>query len=241
MSFSLRLIANTPTGSCICLIYEDNRCCFANIGASIHFPIDYLSDTDNLFGSNSETKRIFYIEGFFVSNRFAVCQQIYERYCGGNRSKMNIFASNLSADYMIHKHTEEINYLSNKSNILFGNRNEFDALAKVNGFTSGTQQIHAFLDVLQNGEQKICIVTNGSQFVDIFTLEMSNGIRNLKHEQLEVDAVDKEDIVDTTGAGDSFVAGFFYAFLREDNVLDCVRFGISTASQKIRVIGAKLK
>lgn len=169
-----------------------------------------------------------------------MCEQIYERYChGDDRKTRNLFAANLSADYMINRHKEAINFLAIKSNILFGNRNEFDALAKVNGFSSITQQIEAFLRHLKNGEQKICIVTNGSQFVETFILQADEP--DYKYRKLEVDAVDKADIVDTTGAGDSFVAGFFYAYLKEENIFDCVRCGIKTASQKIRVIGAKLK
>jgi sugar/nucleoside kinase (ribokinase family) len=44
--------------------------------------------------------------------------------------------------------------------------------------------------------------------------------------------------VDTTGAGDSFVAGFISGLLRKEPLLDCVKCGAATASIAIQSIGA---
>ena len=44
--------------------------------------------------------------------------------------------------------------------------------------------------------------------------------------------------VDTTGAGDSFVAGFVSGLLRGESLLECAKFGAATASIAIQFVGA---
>lgn len=43
-----------------------------------------------------------------------------------------------------------------------------------------------------------------------------------------------------TGAGDSFVAGFIHAFLRQRPINECVEHGIIISSKVIKVIGCNL-
>ena len=45
-------------------------------------------------------------------------------------------------------------------------------------------------------------------------------------------------MVDTTGAGDSFVAGFLASVLRGRDLAACVTFGCAVAALNIRKIGA---
>ncbi|MEM3039947.1 MAG: carbohydrate kinase family protein [Candidatus Methanomethylicaceae archaeon] len=47
------------------------------------------------------------------------------------------------------------------------------------------------------------------------------------------------NVVDTTGAGDAFDAGFMAAFINRMNVEECLRWGIATASLKIQRRGAR--
>lgn len=121
IQYSLQKIGSHSTGSCICLIYEDNRCCFANIGASKHFTSTFLTTTDDLPNLNSSVQQhnqqqIFYIEGFFVSDRMQVCYDIYEQFFdeSNNADYLRLFAANLSAEYIIKNYSEAINYLAYK-------------------------------------------------------------------------------------------------------------------------------
>jgi sugar/nucleoside kinase (ribokinase family) len=45
-------------------------------------------------------------------------------------------------------------------------------------------------------------------------------------------------VVDTTGAGDNFVAGLISGLLRQQCLLDCLRFASATASVSLRAVGA---
>jgi sugar/nucleoside kinase (ribokinase family) len=50
-------------------------------------------------------------------------------------------------------------------------------------------------------------------------------------------AMPVEDVKDTTGAGDAFWAGFISVYLREKELGDCVRKGISIATKKVQKFG----
>jgi ribokinase len=49
----------------------------------------------------------------------------------------------------------------------------------------------------------------------------------------------KDAVVDTTGAGDAFNAGFLYGILNKKSLLDCGKLGNFVASRKITRMGAR--
>jgi sugar/nucleoside kinase (ribokinase family) len=57
-------------------------------------------------------------------------------------------------------------------------------------------------------------------------------------ERLIVPAYPAPIVVDTTGAGDNFVAGFISGLLHNQSLLDCLKFGSATASVSVRAMGA---
>lgn len=59
-----------------------------------------------------------------------------------------------------------------------------------------------------------------------------------KDETSAVPAYRIDKVVDTTGAGDSFVAGFIYGLVNSMPLIDCSRFGNATASCSVEHIGA---
>jgi len=45
-------------------------------------------------------------------------------------------------------------------------------------------------------------------------------------------------VIDTMGAGDSFIAGFIYGILKRNSIQECLKLGAETASKTIRYFGA---
>lgn len=88
-----------------------------------------------------------------------------------------------------------------------------------------------------DGHNKIIVITDGNQPIEIYTLVLNEPF---KWETLDVRVVKKQDVIDTTGAGDAFVAGFFHAFLQQNPIKDCAHFGMEIALRKLKNIGAHL-
>lgn len=61
-----------------------------------------------------------------------------------------------------------------------------------------------------------------------------------RDEIVRVPARPVEKVVDTTGAGDFFAAGFLYGHSRGDNLAECVRKATVLAAYVIEVVGTKL-
>ena len=75
---------------------------------------------------------------------------------------------------------------------------------------------------------KMSVITKGS--------EGGMVIRN--EERVEVEAF-KVEVVDTTGAGDAFAAGFLYAYMKGFSLEVCLLTGNFSASYCIQRIGAR--
>lgn len=57
-------------------------------------------------------------------------------------------------------------------------------------------------------------------------------------QEIEIPAYEDAKVIDTTGAGDSFVAGFIWGLKNQMPLEDCARFGCAVASCTVEKIGA---
>jgi sugar/nucleoside kinase (ribokinase family) len=60
-----------------------------------------------------------------------------------------------------------------------------------------------------------------------------------REETQSVNAFPIENLVDTTGAGDLFAAGFLVGLSREQTLADCARLGALAAAEVIQHYGAR--
>lgn len=183
---------------------------------------------------NLQGNVVCYIEGFFLTERSHVCRTIVQRLCKPNSNVT--LAVNLSAPYIVDQNIDDVNYLVGKADIVFGNKDEFEVLAKCNQINTVIEFICSMNENL-DGRNKIVVITDGNQPIEIYTL-ISN--EPFKWETLDVRVVKQQDVIDTTGAGDAFVAGFFHAFLRNEPIKDCASFGMEVAVKKLKNVGAHL-
>lgn len=221
-------MANCSTGTCVCLIEGDSRCCYANIGASIRFEKSFLQQNLINMIDKDLRQQIFYIESFFITgNRFTICQYISEEIC----KQSKILAINLSATYLIEQHPAEIKYLAERSTILFGNHEEFMQIAHLFEQTDVKSVLQHLIDSSQN--EKLIVCTNGGSDVE-FCHRNPNGIHSGVVQSV---VLPMDQIIDTTGCGDAFVAGFFDGYLQAHKIEDCIKRGVEIASRKIRLVG----
>lgn len=83
--------------------------------------------------------------------------------------------------------------------------------------------------------QRVSVITVGCEPV-IVAIGQADG-REPEVHTIEVPKIAKDLIVDTNGAGDSFVGGFFAALSLGEPVLDCVRAGIALSGHVVQRLG----
>ena len=138
------------------------------------------------------------------------------------RNKIKI-AMSLSDIFCVSRHKEDFfKLLKNDLNILIGNENEINELMQKKNLLDTMNELKSF--------NKVIIITrseNGS--VAILNSEVTNC------ESIKVD-----NILDLTGAGDLFAAGFLKEYLDKSHIKKCLQTGSELAAKIIQKIGARL-
>lgn len=86
-------------------------------------------------------------------------------------------------------------------------------------------------ELLRKGNAEAVIETTGAAGCRVYT--MNSGIINCD----EVAATKPDAVIDTTGAGDSFLAGFMYGVVHGFNYTDCAKYGATISSFIIEASG----
>jgi sugar/nucleoside kinase (ribokinase family) len=136
----------------------------------------------------------------------------------------NIAAMSLSDLFCVDRHKPDfLNLVKNKLDIIFANEQEISSLIEAKNFNeviNFSKKLNKFLVITRGKKGSIAI--NGDQVIE-------NDIqKNLK-------------IVDLTGAGDLFAAGFLHGYINKLSTKECLVKGTEMASRVIQQIGARLK
>jgi sugar/nucleoside kinase (ribokinase family) len=131
-------------------------------------------------------------------------------------------ALTLSDPFCVDRHRAEFMHLiSGHVDIVFANEEETKSLFEVDNFDTALQQIrgHCEIAALTRSEKGAVIVAGGDIHV--------------------VDAAPVDRVIDTTGAGDLFAAGFLYGLTNGRTLVDCGRIGGLAAAEIISHYGAR--
>lgn len=221
----------TRTGQCVCLCHGSDRSLTANIGAALECTKSHVQENVEKL---TQEPSYYYIEGFFIPNKMDICRYLNEKF---SENSNTIFITNLNAPYIVKTFPKDITWMVNKADIVFGNRDEFEELASLDGFQTMDDLIADLISKYEKvDKQKVIVITDGSSPVLLY-----EGNRNgIDTSIVEVPHVNAEDIVDTTGAGDSFVAGFISAHMQGEDNKKCIEFGCKISAAVIKTIGCNL-
>lgn len=229
--FSLQQLSEIKTGTCICLCQGEARSLTANIGAALSVEKSFIEEALQKFSTNP---KIYYIEGFFIPEKMHICRFLYEKYIDCDET---LLVTNLNAPYIVKTYPKDITWLSKKADVLFGNRDEFEELANMNEFDSMDDLLVDLFKAYTKSTSKIIVITDGSNPVLFYSGNSSSGVES---DIVKVPKVKPEDIIDTTGAGDSFVAGFLQGMLEGKEIRECIEFGCEISAKVIKVLGCNL-
>ncbi|MDB4985457.1 MAG: putative carbohydrate/purine kinase [Myxococcaceae bacterium] len=131
-------------------------------------------------------------------------------------------ALSLSDAFCVARHRREFSRLiEDHVDILFANEDEIRALTETHDFESAVAAVRGRCEVsvLTRGAQGAVVLANDERFV--------------------ITAEPVERVVDTTGAGDLFAAGFLYGFTNGYGPGDAARIGSICAAEVISHVGAR--
>ena len=138
-------------------------------------------------------------------------------------SNANKVAMSLSDLFCVDRHkTNFLNLVKNKLDITFANEQEITSLIEAKNFNeviSFSKQLNKLV-IVTRGE-KGAIAVNGDEVIE------SDVKKNLK-------------IIDLTGAGDLFAAGFLHGYINKLSTKECLVKGTELSSKVIQQIGARL-
>jgi sugar/nucleoside kinase (ribokinase family) len=131
-------------------------------------------------------------------------------------------AFTLSDPFWVSRWRDEFRTLLNSGiDILFANEDEAKALFEVEQFDEVVQALRPWPGIAAvTRSEKGCVVMRGAEFHVI-------------------DAVPDVTVVDTTGAGDQYAAGFLYGLSKVKPLADCGRLGCMAAAEVISHFGAR--
>jgi sugar/nucleoside kinase (ribokinase family) len=131
-------------------------------------------------------------------------------------------AFTLSDPFCVGRYREEfLELLGRDLDILFANEDEAKALFEVETFDEVLQHMEQWGGIAAlTRSEKGCVVVRGSE-VHV------------------IDAAPVTQLIDTTGAGDQFAAGFLYGLVRGKDLAVCGRLGVLAAGEIISHYGAR--
>lgn len=202
---------NSPTGTAIAFISADSERTFAtHLGAAVEL------GPDDLRPEYFKDYDILYIEGYAIYN-----MPLIEKACRIARDQKMKVVIDLASYNVVEASLEDFRLIiGNYANIVFANEEEAKAYTG-KGPEEALEVISRECDiaVIKAGSEGSWI-QRGSEIIKIGTPEVN--------------------LLDTTGAGDLYAAGFLYGYSSECNLEVCGQYGSLVAGKVIEILGARM-
>lgn len=203
------------TANCLVLVTPDaQRTMLTYLGASIHLkPADV--DLDVI-----KDAQVTYLEGYLWDPEDA--KQAFRAAAQAARAAGREVALSLSDPFCVDRHRADfLDLIAGHVDILFANEAEIKALYQVDDFEAAAAKVkgHCKIAALTRSEKGSVVVSGG--------------------ETVAVAAAPVSQVIDTTGAGDAYAAGFLYGHTRDGDLATCARMGGIAAAEVIAQIGAR--
>ncbi|MDD3020490.1 MAG: adenosine kinase [Alphaproteobacteria bacterium] len=214
--FDTPALENGPaTAQCLILVTPDaQRTMNTFLGASTRITAEDIDE--DLIASS----RITYLEGYLFDDDQAKAAFIKAAELVKKHGKK--LALTLSDPFCVVRHRDDFRKLvENHVDILFANEEEVKELVQIDDVEQAHKSIAGFCDT--------SVVTLGAKGSRIMSGEDVVLVKSIAPKQL----------VDTTGAGDSYAAGFLFGLTENKPLAECGRLGSLAASEVISHMGPR--
>lgn len=207
--------SGAPTGRCLILVTPDaQRSMSTYLGAAVEFgPGDIQADV-------IRNSQITYLEGYLFDPQEA--KKAFRRAAQIVHESEHQLALTLSDVFCVERHRAAfLDLIKNEVDILFANQNELLALYQTQelGEAIAAAREHCKIAVTTRSEKGAIIVAHAATF--------------------EIDAEPVAKVVDTTGAGDLFAAGFLFGLTQDLGLAEAGRLGAIAAAEVISHYGPR--
>jgi sugar/nucleoside kinase (ribokinase family) len=204
-----------PTGRCLIVVTPDAERTMSTYLGSSELLGPELVDPELIAAA-----QVTYLEGYLFDR--VPAQEAYWKASQTAHDAGRRVSLTLSDTFCVERHRNEWRQLvADQVDVLFANEEEAKALYEVDTFEEALTAARADVEV--------AIVTCGS----------NGSVIARGDEVVQVPAHPVEKVVDTTGAGDLYAAGFLFGFTRDRSLEDCGRLGSVAASAVIGHTGAR--
>jgi fructokinase len=204
-----------PTARCLIFVTPDAQRTMATyLGASVGFsPADL--DLDLI-----RSAKVLYLEGYLWDSEPA--KRAFVQAASAARTAGRKVALSLSDAFCVERHRDSFRDLvAEHVDLLFANEAEILALYQTDSFDQALQKVR--------GQCEIAALTRSEK-----------GSLVLQGDEIHVvDAISLGSVIDTTGAGDLYAAGFLYGYTRGFGLYDCGRLGALAAGEVISHMGPR--
>jgi fructokinase len=208
---------NLSTGASIILITPDSeRTMCTYLGISSHLSADDINE------NNIIDQELIFLEGYLWDK--GISEKMFKHAISiAKKNKVKI-AMSLSDIFCVTRHKQDFyNLLKNDLDILIGNENEINELANKKNLLDSVNQLKEL--------NKLIVITRSE-----------NGSMAIKNNEIiNCNSTKVKKVLDLTGAGDLFAAGFLKEYLDNSDIKKCLETGSILASKIIQKIGARLE
>jgi len=203
-----------PTARCLILVTPDGqRTMNTYLGACVAFGVD---DVDTALVANSA---ITYLEGYLFDPPAA--QAAFHHAAGAAHAAGRLVALSLSDAFCVDRHRAAFrNFVADHVDILFANESEICSLYEEGAFDAAA--------ALASQDVALAVLTRSEA-----------GSLVVKGAERVVVAAEPAQVVDTTGAGDAYAAGFLAGYAAGRPLALCGKMGSIAAAEVIGRYGAR--
>lgn len=204
-----------PTAKCMIFVTPDaERTMATYLGVSTELA------PDDLDSAKIRNAQVTYLEGYLFDKELA--KESFHAAAIMAHTAGRLVALTLSDPFCVGRHRKDfLALIDGHIDILFANENELLSLYETDDWDHALERVGESVSVcaVTQGEKGATVLFHGQRFV--------------------IPATPVEKLVDTTGAGDMFAAGFLYGFTQGMTPEQCGTLGTRAASSIISHVGAR--
>jgi sugar/nucleoside kinase (ribokinase family) len=202
-----------PTGTCLILVTPDTeRTMCTFLGTA-----GKINENDVSLDAIKKSEIIF-LEGYLWDE--GEPKKAFDKAI----NNANKVAMSLSDQFCVDRHKPHfLELVKSKLDIIFANEQEMSSLIEAKNF----EEVVSFSKSIN----KLVVVTRGEK----------GAVSILGEEVIETGILKNLKILDLTGAGDLFAAGFLHGYINKLSTKECLEKGTQLSSRVIQQIGARLK